>query len=98
MPRSRFVSNTTALGVAAVLTTLFTFAQVKVLSNSLSMEAFGVLASLRGLSLLFSMLAANGLPQLLTRFLPSHQALGEKGAMLRLGLIAVAVRFQERLR
>jgi len=89
--RSRFVSNTTALGVAAVLTTILTLAQVKILAGFLSKGAFGLFASLRGLSLLFSMVAANGLPQLLTRFLPSLQVEGRKASMLQISLVSIAV-------
>lgn len=75
--RSRFVSNTAALGASTVLATLFTFAQVKLLAAFLSLGTFGLFAALRGLSLLVSMIAANGLPQLLVRFLPVHEAHGE---------------------
>jgi O-antigen/teichoic acid export membrane protein len=72
--RSRFVSNTSALAVAAILTTLFTLAQVKILSTFLEPDSFGLFAALRGFSLLIALLAANGFPQLLVRFLPRHEA------------------------
>jgi O-antigen/teichoic acid export membrane protein len=72
--KSRFVSNSAALGTSAVITTLFTLAQVKILAAFLAPEAFGLFAALRGFSLLVALLAANGFPQLLVRFLPRHEA------------------------
>jgi O-antigen/teichoic acid export membrane protein len=67
---SRFVSNTAALAVATLLTAVLTLFQVKILSTSLLPEMFGLFAALRGFSLLISLLAANGFPQLLLRYLP----------------------------
>jgi O-antigen/teichoic acid export membrane protein len=68
----------TALG------TILSFVQIKVLSNFLSADDFGLFASLRGLSLLLSLLAAHGLPQLLVRFLPVHEATRDRTGAMRL--------------
>lgn len=72
--RSRFVSNTAALAASTVVSTVMTLVQVKILAAYLLPETFGSFAALRGFSLLISMLAANGLPQLLVRFLPVHES------------------------
>ncbi len=82
--RSRFVGNTAALAVSTVLATALTVIQMRILAGSLPMDEFGLFASLRGLSLLISMLAANGFPQLLTRFLPAHAARAQRAAAARL--------------
>ena len=87
--RSRFVGNTITLGVATVASTLLTLAQMKILAASLPLAIFGLFASLRGLSLLVSILAANGFPQALVRFLPEHAALGQRGVAVRASVIAV---------
>jgi O-antigen/teichoic acid export membrane protein len=68
--RSRFVSNTAALAASTVLSAVLTLVQVKILAGHLPPGEFGAFAALRGFSLLVAMLAANGLPQLLVRFLP----------------------------
>lgn len=83
---SRFVSNTAALVFQTAAATLLTLFQVKLLSSFLSLETFGLFASLRGLSLVLAMLAAHGLPQLLVRFLPAHEAARERGGALRLAV------------
>jgi len=87
---SRFLPNIAALGVSTVLSTLFTFAQVKILAAFLSLEMFGLFAALRGLSLLVSMVASNGLPQLLVRFLPLYEARGDARSALRLSAVCAA--------
>jgi O-antigen/teichoic acid export membrane protein len=89
--RSRFVGNTAALAVSTVLATALTFAQMKILAAALPLAAFGLFASLRGLSLLIAMLAANGFPQVLTRFLPEHAALGRRNAATRLTTLALGL-------
>ena len=71
---SRFVSNTAALGISMVVTTVLTLVQVKILAAYLPQDVFGAFAALRGFSLLIAMVAANGLPQLLIRFLPHHES------------------------
>lgn len=71
---SRFVSNTAALGVSTVVTTVLTLVQVKILAGFLPPDEFGLFAALRGFSLLIALVAANGLPQLLVRFLPYHES------------------------
>ena len=76
---SRFFSNTVALVFQTTLATLITLAQVKILANHLPQGEFGLFASMRGLSLLVSMIAANGLPQLLVRYLPTREADGDAG-------------------
>lgn len=81
---SRFVSNTVALVFQTAAATVLTLLQVKLLSNFLSRETFGLFASLRGFSLVLSMLAAHGLPQLLVRFLPVHESLRERRKALAL--------------
>lgn len=81
---SRFVSNTAALVFQTVAATLLTLLQVKLLSNVLSKETFGLFASLRGFSLVLSTLAAHGLPQLLVRFLPVHESGRDRGSAVRL--------------
>jgi len=88
---SRFVSNTVALVFQTVAATLLTLLQIKLLSNYLSKESFGLLASLRGLSLLLATLAAHGLPLLLVRFIPGHEARRERGQALRLASVCVIV-------
>jgi O-antigen/teichoic acid export membrane protein len=89
--RSRFVGNTVVLAVSTVLATALTVAQMKILAGALPMATFGLFASLRGLSLLVAMLAANGFPQLLTRFLPEHAAKSERASARRLVLTALAI-------
>ncbi len=91
--RSRFVPNTFALVLQTVVATLITLAQVKILSNYLQQETFGLFASLRGFSLLLTIIAANGLPQLLVRYLPEHESKGEREYALRLSAACVAVSF-----
>lgn len=88
--RSRFVGNTAALAVSTVLATVLTLVQMRILAGSLAMDEFGLFASLRGLSLLISMLAANGFPQLLTRFLPEHAARSQRAAAVRLVAVTLA--------
>lgn len=82
--RSRFVSNTAALGAMAVTSTLLALVQVKILAVYLPQGTFGLFVKLRGLSLLVSMLAANGLPQLLLRYLPVHESHRERRAAVAL--------------
>jgi len=72
--QSRFVSNTAALAASTVVSTVMTLAQVKILAAYLLPETFGSFAALRGFSLLVAMLAANGFPQLLIRFLPFYES------------------------
>jgi O-antigen/teichoic acid export membrane protein len=73
---SRFVFNAAALGTSTVVTTVLTLVQVKVLAVFLSPDMFGLFAALRGFSLLIALVATNGLPQLLVRFLPYHESRG----------------------
>jgi O-antigen/teichoic acid export membrane protein len=87
--RSRFVGNTVSLAVATAVSTVLTLAQMKILAGYLPLAAFGLFASLRGLSLLVSILAANGFPQALVRFLPEHAARGERRVAVRASVIAV---------
>ena len=82
-PRSRFLGNTVSLAVSTVVSTVLTLAQMKILAASLPLAVFGLFASLRGLSLLVSILAANGFPQALVRFLPEHAARGEHRVAVR---------------
>jgi O-antigen/teichoic acid export membrane protein len=89
--RSRFVSNTAALGVSTAASTVLTLVQVKLLAAYLSQDLFGLFAALRGLSLLVSMLASNGLPQLLVRFLPVHESRGQVRRATILSALCVAV-------
>jgi len=72
--QSRFVSNTAALGTSTVFAAVLTLVQLKILAAFLAPEDFGLFAALRGFSLLVAMLAANGFPQLLIRFLPYHES------------------------
>jgi len=72
--QSRFFSNTAALAASTVVSTVMTLAQVKILAAYLLPETFGSFAALRGFSLLVAMLAANGFPQLLVRFLPFYES------------------------
>ena len=81
--RSRFVGNTAVLVVSTVLATALTLAQMKILAAGLALSVFGLFASLRGLSLLIAMLAANGFPQVLTRFLPEYAARGQRATAAR---------------
>ena len=87
--RSRFVGNTVSLAVATAVSTVLTLAQMKILAASLPLALFGLFASLRGLSLLISILAANGFPQALVRFLPEHAARGQRAVAVRASIIAV---------
>jgi O-antigen/teichoic acid export membrane protein len=71
-----------------------TLLQIKILSAFLQPDSFGLFAALRGLSLLVSLLAANGLPQLLIRFLPYHESRRQtSGALLLSGLCFLAPLF-----
>ncbi len=72
--QSRFVANTAALGTSTVFAAVLTLVQVKILAAFLTLEDFGLFAALRGFSLLVAMLAANGFPQLLIRFLPHYES------------------------
>jgi O-antigen/teichoic acid export membrane protein len=87
--RSRFLGNTVWLVVATVLATGLTLAQMKILAANLPMALFGLFASLRGLSLLVSMLAANGFPQLLVRYLPEQAAHRAGARALRLSATSI---------
>ncbi len=89
--RSRFLGNTAALGISMVLATGLTLAQMKILAAHLPLAIFGLFASLRGLSLLVSMLAANGFPQLLVRFLPELATQHARARALRLSSMSLAV-------
>jgi O-antigen/teichoic acid export membrane protein len=89
--RSRFFSNTVALVIQTIVATLLTLAQVKILSNFLDQSVFGLFASLRGFSLLLAMLAANGLPQLLVRFVPEHESRGDRRSAASLSAICFGV-------
>jgi O-antigen/teichoic acid export membrane protein len=87
--RSRFVGNTVSLAVSTAVSTVLTLAQMKILAAYLPLALFGLFATLRGLSLLVSILAANGFPQALVRFLPEHAARGERAVAVRASVIAV---------
>jgi len=89
MTRSRFVGNTVSLAVATAVSTVLTLAQMRILAAYLPLALFGLFASLRGLSLLVSILAANGFPQALVRFLPEHAARGQRGVAVRASVVAV---------
>jgi O-antigen/teichoic acid export membrane protein len=86
---SRFVGNTAALAVSTVLATVLTVVQMRILAASLPLAVFGLFASLRGLSLLVSLLAANGFPQVLVRFLPELAARGDRRLAARLSAAAL---------
>ncbi len=86
---SRFVANTVALVTQTVFATLLTLLQIKLLSNFLSRETFGLFASLRGFSLLLAMISAGGIPQLLVRFIPVHESNRERREALRLAAAGV---------
>ena len=86
---SRFVGNTIALTASTVIAAALMLGQMKLLAAHLSITAFGLFASLRGLSLLVSMIAANGFPQVLVRFLPEHAARGSRPAALRVCALAI---------
>lgn len=87
--RARFIPNTIALAVFAVAGTLLTLAQVKLLSSYLPKEIFGLFASFRGFSLLIATVAANGIPAVLVRFLPVHEANRSRREAVRLGALSV---------
>jgi len=89
--KSRFLSNTAALGVSMVATAVLTLVQVKVLSAFLAPRDFGLFAALRGFSLLIAMLAANGFPQLLVRFLPYHESKRQRQAAFGLSAVCFLV-------
>ncbi len=92
--KSRFVSNTAALGTSTVLAAVLTLVQVKVLSTFLPQDIFGVFVALRGMSLLISLLAANGFPQLLLRYLPFHESKKQtSGALVLSGVCFLAPLF-----
>jgi O-antigen/teichoic acid export membrane protein len=86
---SKFISNTVALVIQTVAATLLTLLQIKLLAAYLSKDTFGLFASLRGLSLLLAALAAHGLPQLLVRFIPAHEARGERRSAMRLAAVSL---------
>lgn len=88
--KSRFVSNSAALAASTAASTVFTLLQVKILAAFLDRDTFGLFVALRGLSLLVSMLAANGLPQLLIRYLPVHESRRDvhRAALLSAGCLA----------
>ncbi|HET6350080.1 MAG TPA: hypothetical protein VFH88_13455 [Candidatus Krumholzibacteria bacterium] len=88
-PRSRFLGNTVSLAVATAVSTVLTLAQMKILAAYLPLALFGLFASLRGLSLLVSILAANGFPQALVRFLPEHAARAQRRVAVRASVIAI---------
>ncbi len=82
--RSRFVGNAAALGVSTALAAVFSLVQIRILSDAFVPAEFGRFAATRGLALLVSLLAANGLPALLVRYLPGHEARGERRGAARL--------------
>ncbi len=88
--KSRFVSNAVALVFQTVVATLLTLVQIKLLANYLSKDDFGLFASLRGFSLLLAALAANGLPQLLIRFIPVHETNKARRNVLRFAVSCFA--------
>lgn len=85
--RSRFFTNTASLAIAVGVSAVFTLLQVKILSAYLRPDVFGSFAAMRGLSLFVSMLASNGLPQLLTRFIPQHEAEDRRGAAVGISVV-----------
>jgi len=87
--KSRFVSNSVAVMLHTVLGAVIALVQVKVLANTLPRETFGLFASLRGLALILAIVAANGLPHLLLRFLPELEARGARARALRLCVACV---------
>ncbi len=86
---SRFVPNTVALVIQTVVATLITLLQIKILANYLPKETFGLFVSFRGFSLLLATLAANGIPLLLVRFIPAHEANNTRREALRLAVASV---------
>lgn len=86
---SRFLPNTVALAAQTVIATALTLAQVKILSTHLQKDMLGLFASLRGFSLLLAIIAANGLPQLLVRFMPEHEVRGHRDRALKLGIVSL---------
>jgi O-antigen/teichoic acid export membrane protein len=88
---SRFLPNTAALIAQTIFAISVTFLQVKILAAFLSMETFGLFASLRGLSLLVATLAANGFPQLLIRYLPEFESRHKRRAAVALYGVSILV-------
>jgi O-antigen/teichoic acid export membrane protein len=88
---ARFFSNTIALVGYTVIGTVLTLAQVKLLAGSLSKETFGLFASLRGFSLLIATISAHGIPALLVRFLPVHEANGNRRSALGLSAASLVL-------
>jgi len=88
---SRFLPNAMALVIQTILGTLFALVQIKILANFLTLDTFGLFASLRGFSLLLAMLAANGLPQLLVRYLPVHESDNDGARAMRLSVVCLVV-------
>lgn len=80
-----------ALVIQTIVGTLLTLFQVKILSNYLDPATFGLFASLQGFVLLIGLLAANGLPQVLVRFLPVHEAIGDSRRAIRLSQLSLVV-------
>jgi O-antigen/teichoic acid export membrane protein len=85
------VGNAAVLVASTAFATILTLAQMKILAAALTLSAFGLFASLRGLSLLIAMLAANGFPQVLTRYLPEYAARGQRAAATRSAASALAL-------
>jgi O-antigen/teichoic acid export membrane protein len=85
----RFLPNTLALVAFTTLGTLISLLQMKLLANVLTREVFGLFASLRGFSFMLAMLAANGLPALLIRFLPLHESRRSVGSATRLSVFSL---------
>ena len=90
-PQSRILSNSAALIIHTMLAAVFALAQIKILTSYLPQQEFGLFASMRGFGLLVALVSAVGLPQLLLRFIPDHEAMGQSRAALRLSISAVAM-------
>src|SRR4029450_5255312 len=72
---SRLARNTSAVATAFVATTLLSFVQIKLLTHFLSQDALGEYSAAFAIGALVSVLAQIGLPVVVLRFTPKHDAL-----------------------
>lgn len=91
MSRSRIAENTIFLTVSGAASAAITLVQLAVLSRYLSGDSFGLFVTLRGFSLLLGTAILVGLPQVLVRFLPTHEARNEAGRSIGMFFLSAAV-------
>ncbi|MCP4548897.1 MAG: lipopolysaccharide biosynthesis protein [bacterium] len=81
--RSRAGSNALYLLMQGMMGSLFGLFQLKIFTNYMATESFGVYLAMRGLAMLLTSLAVLGLPSLALRYLPQYETHGDRRGILR---------------